>query len=226
MFEDLRQASDDVRELAGWQKASIRRLVQSGSSGVGIPPTDAYASGLADLPVIATLRPTGLDEGPIASTTEAAVQFEFWNVEVGPGDEVVFEDETYEVESVASRSPSLVLGAVKTQGGSVVLESADAPEEPVAAMCLVTTKPAGNVSFRLEYIDDNNETRLSDAISFAGDCKVGDCRTVTTDGDRCLVASLSGIKEFSGQLGGGVLTIMDDCPFRVRVLAARKSVDG
>ena len=69
-LNDLADAAGDVRRLRGWQTASIRRLVGSSSCGVGIAPTDAYASGLTDLPVIATLHSTGEDEGPIASTTD------------------------------------------------------------------------------------------------------------------------------------------------------------
>ena len=222
LFRDLHKASCDVRHIKGWQKASIRRLIQSDSPGIGLPPTDAYASGLVDLKVCASTVPSELCDGPIASTTNAATRFEFWNVEVFLGDEVLFDGDAYDVRQIEDRTPSVVLGSVETQSGVVVLEAHDAPEEPVAAMCVVSTKPAGQVSFKLEYTDGNGEANVSDTITFAADCTVGDSQVITTGGEEAVVSSVEDIADFDGDLGGGVLMIMDNCPFRTRVLTERR----
>jgi len=222
LFQDLHRASCDVRHIKGWQKASIRRLIESDSPGVGLPPTDAYASGLVDLKVCASTVPSELCDGPIASTTNAAMRFEFWNVEVFLGDEVLFDGDAYDVRQIEDKTPSVLLGSVETQSGVVVLKPNDAPEEPVAAMCVVSTKPAGQVSFKLEYTDENDEANVSDAITFAADCTVGDFQVITSGGEEAVVASVQDIAEFDGELGGGVLRIADNCPFRTRVLAERR----
>ncbi len=222
LFRDIHQASNEARQIGGWQKASIRRLIQSDSPGIGLPPTDAYSSGLIDLKVCASSVPQELCDGPVASTTNAAMRFEFWNVEVFLGDEVLFDGDAYDVRQIEDRTPSVLLASVETQSGVVVLKANDAPEEPVAAMCIVSTKPAGQVSFKLEYTDGNGEETVSDAITFATDCKVGDSQVITTGGEEAAVASLQDITEFEGELGGGVLRITDNCPFRTRVLAERR----
>lgn len=223
LFRDLHEASNEIRQIKGWQKASIRRLMYSDSPGVGLPPTDAYASGLVDLRVCASSMPSDLCDGAIATTTNEAVRFEFWNVEVFLGDEILFQDDIYDVRQVEDVTPGVLLGSVETQSGVVVLETGEAPEEPVAAMCVVGTKPAGQVSFKLEYTDDNGEVKVSDAIVFAASCKVGDSEVVTTGGHETVVASIGDIVDFEGDLGGGVLRISDNCPFRTRVLGERQA---
>ncbi|MBN2209547.1 MAG: hypothetical protein JW759_09660 [Candidatus Coatesbacteria bacterium] len=222
LFQDLRQANDDVRRIRGWQKASIRRLVQSDSPGVGLPPTDAYASGLVDLKVCASSAPFELSDGPVVPTTDADKRFEFWNIEVFLGDQILFEGDVYDVRLIEDVTPSVALGSVETESDAVVFKSNDAPEESVAAMCVVSTKPAGHVSFKLEYTDDSGEWQVSDTIAFAADCKVGDSQVITTGGEEAVVAFVQDITGFDGDLGDGVLRIVDNCPFRTRVLAGRR----
>ena len=223
LFQDLRQANDDVRRIKGWQKASIRRLIESDSPGVGLPPTDAYASGLVDLKVCAWSAPSELRDGPVVPTTDADKRFEFWNVEVFLGDQILFEGEVYDVRLIEDVTPGVALGSVETESDVAVLKSNDAPEESVAAMCVVSTKPAGQVSFKLEYTDGSGEGQVSDTITFGADCKVGDSQAITTGGEEAVVASVQDITGFDGDLGGGVLRIMDNCPFRTRVLTERRA---
>lgn len=222
LFQDLHEASCDIRHIKGWQKASIRRLIESDSPGVGLPPTDAYASGLIDLKVSAKAVASKLCDGPIASTADAAMRFEFWNVEVFLGDEVLFDGDVYDVRQIEDRTPSVLLGSVETQSGVVVLKASDPPEERVAAMCVVSTKPGGQVSFKLEYTDENGKADVSETITFAADCTVGDSQVIAAGGEEAILCSLEGITDFEGELGGGVLRITDNCPFRTRVLAERR----
>ncbi len=223
LFHDLQEASCEIRQTRGSQTASIRRLVSSDSPGLGLPPTDAYASGLVDLSVCASSMPSGLCEGAVASITNASSRFEFWNIEVFLGDEILFQGDIYDVRQVEDVTPGVLLGSVEIQSGVVVLKASDAPEEPVGAMCIVGTKPAAGVSFKLEYVDDDDEVKVSDAIEFAASCKVGDSIVVTTDGLEATVASLEDIVDFEGDLGGGILRIYDNCPFRTRVLGERRA---
>lgn len=225
-LNDLSDAAGEVRRLRGWPTASVRRLVSSKSDGIGMAPTDVYASGLTDLPVIAKLHPTGEDEGPIASTTRTSMSFEFFNVEVIPGDEIVFEDRVYRVTDALGQTTSLVLGEVSYQSGTVVLDRKAPPEEPVGVRAVVRTKPAAEVSFKVEYADQNGEEVVSDPMLFPGGCSVGDWVTATKDGKPARISEVLSIEEFAGELGAGVLRLSDDCPSRIRVLGVLKSADG
>ena len=222
IFRDLHEVERDFREMSGWQRASIKRLIASDSAGVGLPPTDTYASGLVDLSVCASPLPLELDGGSVVSTVDGGMRFEFWNIDVFPGDEVLFGGDIYEVNRVESRTPSVVLGTIEVESGAVVLSAAAAPEAPVEAMCVISTKPAGVVSFKLQYDDIEGEARLSDTISFPADCKVGDVQPVMREGENAMVSQLSGISDLEGELGGGVVRVTDNCPFRTRVIASRK----
>jgi len=222
MLRDLHEVERDFREMNGWQRASIRRLIVSDSAGVGLPPTDAYASGLVDLEVCASSMPLELEGGPVVPTMDGGMRFEFWNIEVSPGDEVLFGGDTYEVKRIESRTPSVVLGTIEVESGAAILNAAAAPERPVEAMCGISTKPAGEVSFRLQYEDIGGEARVSDAISFPADCNVGDAQSVMIEGEETMITLLCGVSDFEGELGGGVVRITDNCPFRTRVVAHRR----
>ena len=226
MFWDILKASDDAQELQGWQKASVRRLVNSHSSTLGVPPQDAYASGLTDLSVLASFLPAPVERDRTAPQIGRRVEFEFWNVEVLPGDEILFAGGVYEVEKVLSRTPSLVLGQVVEREGSAVFEEITQPAAPVCVMFVVFTKPKAEVWLRLRFVDREGETVLSDQVWFSAGCKVGDYCVVTRDRAKAVVSQAVGIEDFAGELGAGVIKLLDDCPFRLRVLAAQKGRMG
>ena len=221
MFSDLKGASKDIQQLHGWQKASIRRMIKAESPGVGLPPTDAYESGLTDLPVIASFVRSSTEEGPVAPTTCATMQFEFWNVEVTPGDEILFGGEVFVVCDITSRSERLVMADVLVQSGETVLEKQQTPDAAVAAMCLVWRKPPDAISLRLNYTDNSDEARVSDEIEFGADCSVGDVVVVRRDGETADVKDVTDVNTFSGELGLGVIKVLDKSPFRSQVTATK-----
>ncbi|MBN1591691.1 MAG: hypothetical protein JW941_00420 [Candidatus Coatesbacteria bacterium] len=218
LLGDLHTAGEDVRRFKGWQTASIRRLIGSEFEGVGLPPTDAYASGLVDLKVSATYLPENLENGEIVSAGDSPMRFEFWNVEVFMGDEIVFQGATYEVMRIEEVTPRLQLGSIKADGGSAVFDSENSPEEAVGAMCIISTKPAGLTIFKLEYRDENEELKVSDAIEFAEGCSVGEFSIVNSNGSRATITSIENVVEFEGDLGAGIIWVLDECPFRTRAI--------
>ena len=192
MFADLKSAHDDLRSVKGLQTASVLRLLPSDSPGVGIPPTENYASGLTDLPVIARLGADGLSCSDTASEGKQTAEFEFWNVQVFLGDQVLFDGERYEVSQVTS-TERVVLAEVFVGSGVVQLSASEAREQPVEAMCLVCVKPASEVSIRLRYVAADDEEVVSDEIVFGADCKVGDLAVLMNQSVTCAVKRISSL---------------------------------